>query len=294
MPAVPSSFIEPLWVQFEALIPPVVDTHPLGCHRRRISDRVVFDKLVAKLVLGGSYLKHGDATCSATTMRARRDEWITAGIFEQVEQITLEAYDQVVGLQLGDVSVDGRHAKAPCGGQCAGPSPVDRRKLGIKWSLLTDGAGIPLGCEIAGGNRHDSPLLRPTLERLGRFGFHLPDQMTVHLDSGYDSNKTRDLLTELGCAGQISPKGMMVAINHTKKMGRGTHQLLARARVHPPGDLHRTPHHRDPRLPRPGERDHHHPPPDPNGLDHSPLGGPPSPTTMTPDGPYPRDLLGRP
>lgn len=217
MPAVPASFIEPLWVQFEALIPPVIDTHPLGCQPRRISDRVVFDKLVAKLVLGGSYVKHADATCSATTIRARRDEWITAGIFEQVEQITLQAYDQVVGLKLGDVSVDGRHAKAPCGGQCAGPSPVDRRKLGIKWSLLTDGGGIPLGCVIDGGNRHDSPLLRPTLERLGRFGFHLPDQMTVHLDSGYDSNKTRELLAELGCAGQISPKGMMVAINHTKR-----------------------------------------------------------------------------
>ena len=70
MPAVPSSIIEPIWHQFEALIPPIVDEHPLGCHRPRVSDRIVFDKLVQVLVLGAAYAKVADNTCSATT-RAR-------------------------------------------------------------------------------------------------------------------------------------------------------------------------------------------------------------------------------
>ena len=64
---------------------------------------------------------------------------------------------------------------------------------------------------IAPANRHDSPLLRPTLEKLARFddglGVGLPEQITVHLDAGYDSAKTRDLLDELGCHGVISIKG---------------------------------------------------------------------------------------
>jgi hypothetical protein len=64
---------------------------------------------------------------------------------------------------------------------------------------------------IAGAHRNDSPLLRPTLERLGRFdeglGFGLPKDITVHLDAGYDSTKTRDFLDELGCRGVISKKG---------------------------------------------------------------------------------------
>ena len=48
MPALPSSVIDPLWDQFAALLPPrptYVATHPWGCHRRRIGDRIVFDKL---------------------------------------------------------------------------------------------------------------------------------------------------------------------------------------------------------------------------------------------------------
>lgn len=208
MPALPSSIIDPLWCQFAALIPPVTDTHPLRCHRPRIPDRIIFDKLIQVLVLGVSYAKIADTTCSATTLRTRRDEWITAGIFEQLEQICLEFYDRIVGLDLENLSVDGCIVKAPCGGEAAGRSPVDRGKQGTKRSLLVDGAGIPLGCVVAGANRHDSPLLRPTFEKLGRFGLALPDQITVHLDAGYDSSKTRSLLTELGCEWVISQKGV--------------------------------------------------------------------------------------
>lgn len=211
MPALPSSLIEPLWDQFAALIPARVDTHPLGCHRPRISDRIVFDKLIQVLVLGATYDRIADASCSATTLRTRRDEWIADGLFTELEDICLRAYDQIVGLDLGDVTVDGCIVKAPCGGEAAGKSPVDRGKLGTKRSLLVDSTGVPLGCVVAPANRHDSPLLRPTLAKLARFdeglGVGLPDRITVHLDAGYDSTKTRDLLQELGCQGVISVKG---------------------------------------------------------------------------------------
>lgn len=54
MPAIPSSIINPLWHHFEALIPLVVDVHPLGCHRPRVADRVVFDKLIQVLVFSAA------------------------------------------------------------------------------------------------------------------------------------------------------------------------------------------------------------------------------------------------
>lgn len=50
MHAVPLSIIEPIWHQFEVLIPPVVDVHLLRCHRSRVPDRIVLDKLVQILV----------------------------------------------------------------------------------------------------------------------------------------------------------------------------------------------------------------------------------------------------
>ena len=207
MPALPSSVIEPVWDHFAALLPEHIDTHPLGCHNPRIPDRVVFDKLIQVLVLGAAYERIADASCSATTIRNRRDAWIEAGAFEALEQLCLLAYDRIVGLELENLTVDGCIVKAPCGGEMAGKSPVDRGKQGTKRSLLTDGTGIPLGCVTAPANRHDPPLLRPTLEKLARFGLALPERITVHLDAGYDSAVTRDLLAELGCRGVISIKG---------------------------------------------------------------------------------------
>lgn len=67
--------------QLAALIPEHLDTHPLGCHNPRIADRVVFDKLIQVLVLGAAYERIADRICSATTIRSRRDGWISAGIF---------------------------------------------------------------------------------------------------------------------------------------------------------------------------------------------------------------------
>ncbi len=157
-------------------------------------------------------MKIADSTCSATTIRVRRDPWVAAGVFEQLEQLCLEAYDKIVGLELSNLCVDGCLAKVPCGGGVAGRSPVDRGKLGTKRSVMTDAFGIPIGCVVAAAKRHDSPpLLCPTLEKLGRFalcfGLGLPEVVTAHLDAGYDSAKTRELLEELGCRSVISVKG---------------------------------------------------------------------------------------
>lgn len=87
MPVLPSWLTNPLWDQFAALLPerPMVDpTHPLGCHLRRISDRIIFDKLLQLLRFGCSYQAIADTTCSATTIRDRRDEWIQLGVFARL------------------------------------------------------------------------------------------------------------------------------------------------------------------------------------------------------------------
>ena len=68
------------WVQVAALLPTRQVHHPLGCYRRRIPDRISFDKLVQILVFCCGYRRIADATCSATTLRRRRDEWITSAL----------------------------------------------------------------------------------------------------------------------------------------------------------------------------------------------------------------------
>ena len=186
MPDVPVTLLEPVWEQFSALLPdrPAMSpTHPLGCHRPRIPDRVVFEHVVAALVHGSGYERIAPAGCSDRTMRRRLHEWAEAGLAETLHRLVLAQYDRMIGLDLNDIAVDGCITKAPCGGEAAGRSPVDRGKQGLKRSTATDAVGVPLHLVAAGANRHDAPLPGPTLDGVTALG-PLPPESTVHLDGG--------------------------------------------------------------------------------------------------------------
>jgi transposase len=217
VPALPPYIIEPLWQQFAALLPKRKVNHPLGCHRPRIPDRVVFEKLVQVLVFGCAYHRIAEESCSATTLRDRRDEWIELGVIDALREVVLEAYDRLIGLELSEVAVDCCITKAPCGGEKAGRSPVHRGKRGIKRSTAVDAEGIPIGGITAPANRHDSPLLVPTLEHAGALVGALPEGAIVHLDRGYDSKASRERLEERRLLGEISQKGKPSPLGATKR-----------------------------------------------------------------------------
>ena len=192
--------------------------HPLGCHRPRVPDRVVFGKLVEILVFGCAYWRIADEGCSESTLRRRRDEWIELGLMERLRDISLQAYDRLIliGLELSDLAVEGCITKAPCGGEKAGRSPVDRGKGGTKRSTVVDAKGIPLGTVVAPANRHDSPLLDVTLDTLEELG-ELPDRASVHLDRAYDSKATREKLEARGLSGVIAQRGTPAPLQAVKR-----------------------------------------------------------------------------
>lgn len=220
MPALPSCLIDPLWAELEALLGTRSEfspTHPWGCHRRRISDRVVFEHIVAALVHGSGYERVASPGCSDRTIRRRVTEWAQRGLAQKLHEIALAAFDKIIGLQLDDLATDGCITKAPCGGEKAGPSPVDRRKGGLKRSVATDGGGVPVGIVSAGANRHDSPLLEPTIQATKQQVGVLPSNPVMHLDSGYDGNPSRAVVAEHALVGEIAKKGLPSPIQIGKR-----------------------------------------------------------------------------
>ena len=200
MRALESEVADAVWVAVEALLPSRADAHPLGCHSPPIPDRVCFMGILIGLVTGCSWVTAErllGGQVSDTALRARRDEWVAAGVFDALAAEALEAYDRIVGLDLSDAAVDGSQHKAPCGGPGTGPNPTDRDKRGRKWSLLCDRAGIPVRWATDGANRHDRTLFSPTVVAVEDRG-PLADAQTLHLDRGYDSATTRRACTDAG------------------------------------------------------------------------------------------------
>jgi transposase len=200
MRALDPEVVEVVWQAVEPLLPPRAETHPLGCHRVRVPDRLCFRAILIRLVTGASCVDIEailDHQVSDTTLRGRRDEWIAAGVFEALRTEALAAFDRVVGLDLGDVAVDGSLHKAPYGGEGTGPNPTDRGKLGWKWSVASERHGIPVGWAIDGANPNDICLLEPTLDAVAQAGL-LADIDTLHLDRGYDSGTACGCLRNAG------------------------------------------------------------------------------------------------
>jgi transposase len=200
MRALEPEVVDAVWAAIEPLIPPAPKSHPLGCHRPRVPDRLCFWGILVRLVTGCSWVSVEALLgyeVSDTTLRARRDEWIAAGVFDRLRDHALHAYDRIIGLDLSEVSLDGSFHKAPCGGQGTGKNPTDRAKLGWKWSIATDAGGIPIGWAIDGANRNDLTLLLPTLDDVARSGLE-EDIETLHLDRGYDHPKVRAQLGDRG------------------------------------------------------------------------------------------------
>jgi transposase len=200
MRALEPEVVDVLWRSIEPLLPAPRDEHPLGCHRRRVPDRLCFRGILIRLVTGASWVDIEailDHRVSDTTLRARRDEWIGAGVFDQLKAEALAGFDRIVGLELDDVALDGSLHKAPYGGEGTGPNPTDRGKLGWKWSVASDRHGIPIGWVIDGANRNDVRLLEPTLDAVADAGL-LSEVGTLHLDRGYDSGAVRRRLSAAG------------------------------------------------------------------------------------------------
>ncbi len=207
MRALSKAVVDVIWAVVEPLVAGPPDTHPLGCHRPRVCDRLCLRGIIIWLVTGCSWVSVEhllDCEVSDTTLRRRRDEWVAAGVFDRLADEAITAWDRIMGLRLDDVCVDGSTHKAPCGGEGTGKSPVDRRKLGWKWSVATDAAGTPVAWAAAGANRNDIMLFEPTMDRIEQRELH-HDIDTMHLDRGYWGARVDRSAADIGITDLVRP-----------------------------------------------------------------------------------------
>jgi hypothetical protein len=105
-----------------------------------LRDQVCFQGILIRLVTGASWVDIEaimNYEVSDTTVRARCDESIAAGAFDQLEAEARAGYDRIIELNMDVVAIDGSPHKAPYGGEGTGKGPVDRAKLGWKWSVAS-------------------------------------------------------------------------------------------------------------------------------------------------------------
>lgn len=170
--------------------------HRYGGCRSRVPDEVCFKGLFWRFVTGAAwetievFLDH---RVSDTTLRARRNEWVDAGVFDDLMAHTLTEYERLIGIDTGDMIIDGSAQLAPGGGPDTAKYPGSKGRKGFKWSCGVDARGIGIGFVIDHGARNDYRLLGPTLDQV--LACDAIDHIgRLHLDRGYGYKSLPDRL----------------------------------------------------------------------------------------------------
>lgn len=119
-----------LWARIEPLLPAEdAKPHPLGCYRQRVSARTVLTGIFFVLRTGCQW-KALDVTglVKGSTAHRRYQEWCAAGVFERLWEAALAQYDDVIGLDVEWLSLDGALHKAPLGGEKNGSQSLRSRQ----------------------------------------------------------------------------------------------------------------------------------------------------------------------
>jgi transposase len=177
--------------------PPV---HPKGGCRPRVSDRICFVGIFWRFVTAAAWetvevqLRLSNLIVSDTTLRARRTEWVNAGVFHQLMEDCLSIYNELIGVEMSDVAIDGSVQLAPGGGPDTNNAPGSKGRKTMKWSIGVDANGIGLGGVIASGSANDYPLLQPTLDEICARDWTAAIER-LQLDRGYGYPSLPDKLT---------------------------------------------------------------------------------------------------
>jgi len=199
-----------LWDGIALFLPKHKNTHRFGGGRPRAPDRVCMEAILFVLRTGCQW-KALDATrfCPGSTAHDRFQEWVAAGVFLEMWESGLLAWDEFKGIDWSWLSMDGCITKAPLGGEKTGKNPTDRAKGGVKRSLLVEGQGLPVGLAVEGANRNDMKMVEATLESIPikRPEPTAEQPQGMCMDKGYDYDEVRELVAEFGFTAHIRSRG---------------------------------------------------------------------------------------
>lgn len=202
------------------LLPPEEPPGPQG-GRNRVSHRVVLRVIWYVLVTGCRWKDvPPELGCCGETGRTRLRDWERAGIWGRLHRTMLTLLRRDDRLRSETAILDTTLVRAFGGGEKTGPSPVDRRKTGTKFTLLVDRRGVPLVMRAVPANRSDHREILPATTSFpviaGRPGRPRTHPTTLVADAGFDSAGARGLLRWLG----IEPKIRRRGTEHGSGLGR--------------------------------------------------------------------------
>lgn len=146
--------------------------------------------------------------CNGKTAHCYHMMWSRSDFYLKLNRRILLVFDQVFGLAVNWLALDGCSYKAPLAIEAVGKNPADRAKNGTKRSMLVEEHGIVLSFVHSGANVHDSQLLDNTLaNRMYKRQGRGMDKENLCLDAAYVGDVCCRTVLGYGYIPHIQPRG---------------------------------------------------------------------------------------
>src|SRR5438093_12483315 len=154
-----------LWDLMQPLLPPPKPRRFRYPGRKPVDDRQALTGILFVLKTGIPWEDlpcEMECGCGMTCWRRLRD-WQAAGVWNRLHEVLLAELNGADKIDWSRAVADSSIVRAVGGGEKTGPNPNDRRKLGSKHHVVTDGQGLPLQVELSAANTPDITELIPLL-----------------------------------------------------------------------------------------------------------------------------------
>ena len=197
-----------LWSEIEQLIP----SKKSSVGRPEFDNKRVLDGIIHTLYTGGQWCKLPEKYGHPSTVHGKFMKWCRAGVFQKI-MVKAREYYRKRNSKNNWFAFDSISKKAPFA-QFGGKNPTDRAKRGIKHAILVDRKGAPLFVSIAPANRHDSQLLKPTINAMRKS----KKVRVLVADSAFDVKQLRSFCKD---------KNIALIASHHQRRARKKHKFNA-------------------------------------------------------------------
>ncbi|MDX1436506.1 MAG: IS5 family transposase [Anaerolineales bacterium] len=178
------------WTVVEPLLPKPARRAD-GRGRPRIDDRPILNGILWIMRTGAQWKDLPERYPSYQTCHRRYQEWVRAGVFEDILQALAQDLKERGDLDLTECFIDGTFVIAKKGAQGVGKT---KRGKGTKVMAVADGASLPVAVSVGSAAPHEVKLVEPTLE--ARFLREAPQRLIG--DKAYDSDPLDHSLAQQG------------------------------------------------------------------------------------------------
>jgi transposase len=152
-----------------------------------------------------------------STVHAAFMRWSRANKFQKIHELFTNQY--VLKNEPSYFAIDAALTRARCGGDSLGDNPCDRRKKGVKRTIVADEKGVPLLCMVTPANRHD---IVPARLLIGKIKELRPSSKIAILaaDSGYDARNFKQALVDANIAPFITQNSRRGKVHDRKLLSK--------------------------------------------------------------------------